>query len=135
MAGKAKRGDHAGGIGDAFTGDVIRSAVIGRGADERQTECPVHTLLECNHLKRCQTLVVVHGDHHVVFASKGIVKQGIGADRTDGFDPQSAGCLNCWADGGQFFSPNLAAFAGVRVEPADPDPGSRESKIPAGLSR
>src|SRR5258708_4180691 len=40
------RRDHAGRICDAFAGDVVSRAVIGRGADERQTERPVYAGVE-----------------------------------------------------------------------------------------
>src|SRR5437867_8487499 len=39
-------GDHPLGPGDTFAGNVGRSAVVGRGAHEREAECDVHAVVE-----------------------------------------------------------------------------------------
>src|SRR5262249_28120948 len=60
LPGQANRGNHRGRVGHALSGDVIGGAVIGRGADERQAERPIHTGLKANKLQWAQALVMIH---------------------------------------------------------------------------
>src|SRR2546426_2135573 len=57
--------DQAAGIGFAGPGEVERSAVVDRGAHERQAEGDVHALAEACVLEHRQSLVVIHGEHGV----------------------------------------------------------------------
>ena len=51
----------------AGAGQIERRAVIGRGAHDRQAEGDVDALVERDGLDRDQRLIVIHGDHRIVF--------------------------------------------------------------------
>jgi len=66
ITGHDQRRDQARRVGAALAGDVVSRAVIGRGADERQSERHVHGAVEGQGLDRDQRLVVIHAERRVV---------------------------------------------------------------------
>src|SRR5678815_3584629 len=67
---------------DAFARDVVRGAVIGRRAHDRQPERDVDRLVEVDELDRDQALVVIHRDERVVAAVTGVAERGVGDEWT-----------------------------------------------------
>ena len=64
-----------------FPGDVVSRAVIGRGADERQAERPVHAAVEGDGFQRRQPLIVIHRHDGVKIPLQRVVKNRVAAQR------------------------------------------------------
>ena len=88
--GEPQRRDQARRIGLAGAGDVECRAVIGRGADERQSQRDVDGVLEGDRLDRDQRLVVIHADRAVVGLARRLVEHGVGRQRAPGIDAVAA---------------------------------------------
>jgi len=70
--GQPNRRNHARRVGHTLPCNVERCAVVRRGADERETQRPVHAALETNHFERHQSLIVIHRDHRIVLAATAV---------------------------------------------------------------
>lgn len=117
---QTERGAHAGGIGQAATGEVIRRSVIGGRADKRQTQGPVHSGGEGHGFERTQALIVIHGNHHFAGSLQGLVEKGVRRHRAHrrissvpvlGRDRRG--------DHANLLVAQQPAFTGMRVQPAD----------------
>ena len=126
-------GQHARWIGDAFARDVISRAVVGRGADERQTQRPVHAGFKRNHFQRAKPLVVIHGHHRVKIAAIRAVKQRVRRHRPDNIKLAALHGAHRRVDDGLLFVADFAAFARVRIQSANADARTRQTEVAAGL--
>ena len=77
------RGDHAVGARDPFSGNFKRSAVIGAGPREGETQRHVHTFVKGMQLQWDQTLIVIHAKHRVEFAFNHAMKNCVRRNWTD----------------------------------------------------
>ena len=59
-------GDEARSTGPAAAGDVERGAMVGRRADEWQTQRDVYSTLEVQRLQRNQRLIMIHADGRII---------------------------------------------------------------------
>ena len=77
-------------VGLARSGDVEGSAVIDRGAVDRQAERDVHGGVEGDELDRDVALVVILRDDQIEGAVIGAVEDRVGRNRPDDVDPLRA---------------------------------------------
>jgi len=77
FASEADGGDHGGGRGLVFAGDGEGGAVVRTGACFRQAEGDVNGVVEIQQLERDKPLVVIHGEHGIVVAKRGIPENGV----------------------------------------------------------
>ena len=82
MRGQLHGCEHAVWSRDAFAGNLKRGAVIGAGARKRQTESDVHAFVKRMQLERDEPLIVIHAKDAVPLAAGGVVKDGVGRERT-----------------------------------------------------
>ena len=80
-------GDHRAGMGLILPGDTESGAVIGRRADERQTQRDIDPLVEMQRLDGDQCLVVIAAQHRVISGPRARVEQRIGRERPGRIDP------------------------------------------------
>src|SRR6267378_7747875 len=92
---KIDGGDHAVRSRESFSGNFKRSAVIGAGPREGETQRHVHTFVKGMQLQWDQSLIVIHAKHRIEFAFNRAVKNCVGrnwADKNRGL-PAAAGKL------------------------------------------
>ena len=108
--------------------------MVGRGADERQTQRHVNAALEVQRLDRDQRLIVIHAHGGVIARAGGGVKHRVGGQRAAHVDPLGAQGVERGRDDRDLLAPHGAAFARVRVQPGDRDArrGQREVAAQGG---
>ena len=74
-------------------------------------------------------MIVVHGEHGIGIAQIFVLKQGVRREWANQIHPLSAHRGQNWLYDVDLFSPHVAAFTGVRIEPADIDPRLCNSKF------
>jgi len=77
VRGHAYGSDEASGVCFSCPCDVVGSAVVHRRADDGKAQRGVYAILEVEHLKRDEALVMIHGDDGVPFALLGPIKDGV----------------------------------------------------------
>ncbi len=118
--GELDRGEQAAGIGAAAAGQIERGAMIDRGAHDRQPERDVDGVAEAGVLEHRQTLIVVHGQHHVVAREVARHEQRIGGQRAVDVEAQRrAPARSPGAIIALLLVAQVSALAGVRIEAAD----------------
>ena len=55
--------------------------MIGAGAREGEAERDVHAFVERVQLERDQALIVIHAEHAVPIAGRGVMENGVGRER------------------------------------------------------
>ena len=96
--------------------------MVRAGADDWQTECDIYRVVEVEKFERNEALVVVHREHRVVTASRGIAKDRVGyAGAFERGDAERIECFDRGLDDPFFFVAKLAVFTGVGVEPGHGD--------------
>ena len=101
---------------------VERRAVIDRRARKRQAERHVDALPEARRLQHGQSLVVIHRDDRVVVADVLGHEERVGGQRAGDAAPAvGARVGDRRRDDVDFLAAQVAAFAGVRIEPAHGD--------------
>ena len=123
-----QRGDQARRIGGAGAGDVEGGAVIRRGAHERQAERDVDGMIEGERLDRDQRLIVIHAERRVIVRARPFMKHRIGGKRTPGIDPFGDEARHRRRDDRAILLAERTLFAGMRIEPGDREPRTRELK-------
>src|SRR5450432_2547052 len=96
----------------------------------REPEGHVDRLLEVDDLERPEPLVVVEGDRHVEFASQLPPEERVRRLRAGKAGEARAKGVQDRIDRVELLPTDQAALAGVRVEPADADPGRRDALGP-----
>ena len=71
------RGDHAIGPGNAFAGNLESGPVIRARPGKRKTQRHVHALMEGMQLQWNQALIMVHAEHSIPIAVRGVVEERI----------------------------------------------------------
>ena len=113
-------------IGAAGAGDVEGGAVIGRGADERQSQRDVDGVLEGDGLDRDQRLIVIHADRAVIGFARGFVEHGVGGQRAARRRcRRAAGCRTAGA---------TTSISSMPSEPSSPACGLRPDMASRGLA-
>ena len=109
-------------------GEVERSPVVDRRADERQAERHVDAAAERRRLERGQPLVVIHGDDRVVSARDVGDEDRVRRDGPRDVDTGGPRRVDGGRDDLDLLPAEMSALAGVRVEPAHGDArrGDRE---------
>lgn len=100
----------------ALPRDVERSAVIGRGADERQAQGDIDALVELQRFQRDQGLVVIHAQGRIIARACPRREQRVARDGAESGDPLGLQGGDGRGDDAGFLIPELAAFARVRVK-------------------
>ena len=103
--------------------------MVGRSADKRQANGPVHSVLEPNHFERPESLVVIHRHHGIVFAAISVIEQGVRRQRPDDLQPTRPRGANRGSDEGLLLGTELTAFTRVRIQTADRHPRARQSQV------
>ncbi len=115
-AGNGDGVDEACGIGNAFAGDVIGSAVVNRGPDDGQSQGYINPVFKVQELQRDKPLVVVHADHDVIAPLRGIVKERISGIRAARIDAPLLRLYDGRDYGFLFFAAEHAFLSGVGIE-------------------
>lgn len=123
----AQCSEHGAVIGDAAAGDVVGATVIGRGANDGKADSGVHPVSKAGEFDRDETLIVIHGDDNIEFATAGTEENGVGGVWTGGI--KMLGGTDGWDDDVVFFGAEGAGFAGVRVESAHCDARLRDAQL------
>jgi hypothetical protein len=127
--GEFDRFNHAPVIGDAFTGNVERSAVIHGCSYYGQTESHVHCFSKGEAFYRNQALVVIASRNCIELTAPGAKENGV-----RGKGPGYINAVQCSAFGDcrlnliALFGPEQPVFAGVRVQPRNRNLRSFDSK-------
>lgn len=96
--------------------------MVWAGADDRQTECDIHRVIEVEKLERDKALVVVHREHRIMAAACRIAKDRVGyAGAFEMGDAEGIECFDRGLNDPFFFVAKLAVFTGVGVEPGHGD--------------
>src|SRR5258708_850608 len=98
--------------------------MIGRGANEWQSERPIDPVLERNHFQRNKTLVVVHRNNSIIIALVGVIKKRVCTYGAANINSSALQFADGRADSRLFFSAHLPALTGVRVQAANTDSSS-----------
>ena len=95
--------------------------MIHRGAHKGQPQCDVDAFTEAGVFQHRQALVVIHGQHGIGALQHKGLKERVG--RIGAVDIHAAGaqCFQRGDNDVDFFMPQMAAFAGVRVEAGNED--------------
>ena len=95
--------------------------MIHRGAHKGQPQGDVDAFAEAGVFQHRQTLVVIHGQHGIgALQHKGLEKR-VGRIRAVDIHAAGAQCFQRGDDDVDFFMPQMAAFAGMRVEAGNED--------------
>jgi hypothetical protein len=105
--------------------------MIDGGAHDRQTERHVDRVAESRVLEHGQPLVVVHREHDIVVRQMARHEHRIRGQRAVHEHPRAARALDRGRDDVGVFAAEMAAFPGVRVEPARGDARARDAPEPA----
>ena len=102
--------------------------MVDRGADERQTERDVHSGAEAGVFENRQALVVIHRQHGIAGGMTDAREQRVGGQRADELHAFATQAIECGLDDVDFLAPEVAGFAGMRIEPGHQDvrPGDAE---------
>ena len=103
-------------IGFVLAGYVVACAVVGTGAHILQSGGEVHPTLHGNHLKWCQSLVVIHGKHAIEVGVLLVAEKSVGCVGPECRDFAIYGFLYGGNYHGLLFLAQQAAVAGVRIE-------------------
>jgi len=104
--------------------------MIWAGADDRQAERDIHRVVEVEKFERDEALVVVHREHRVVVAPRGVAKDCVWYARAYEFgDAGSVECFDGRLDDSLFFVAKLAVFTGVGVEPSHGDAWAGDASL------
>ena len=86
-----------------------------------------HTAIETHQLHRDLALVVVHRQHRIKRAAFGAKEDGIGREWPFDTDAVPLACLHRRRNHVDLLAAEIAAVAGVRIEPGNRDPRTREA--------
>ena len=103
-------------IGFILAGYVVACAVVGTGAHILQSGSEVHPTLHSNHLKWCQSLVVIHGKHTIEVGVLLVAEKSVGCVGPECRDFAIYGFLYGGNYHGLLFLAQQAAVAGMRIE-------------------
>ena len=129
-------GNHARRICDSLAGDIERGAVIGRGADEWQSNCDIHGAIELQRLERNQPLIVIHRDRGVEIKRVGLAdERGVGRERAVGVDAFALRAPNRGRDHADFLVAEHPAFTGMGIQPEHGDSRMGDAERDAQVRR
>ena len=98
--------------------------MIGRSPHEREAQRPIHTAIKSDHLEWNESLVMIHRDHHIIFAAICLIEQRIRADRANDIQTLVLRCTYSRPNDTDFLITHLPALSRMRVEAADAYLGS-----------
>ncbi len=110
------RFQQAAAVGLAGAGQFQRSAMVNRGADDRQAERDVCALAEAGMLEHRQALIVVHRKHAIALRQFLRSKQRVGRQRRADIEAFGAQPVQYRNHDFDFLASQMAAFASVRVQ-------------------
>ena len=103
------------GLARPRAGDVECRAVIGRCADERQSQRDVDRPVESQRLDRDQRLIVIHADRAVVGPARGFMEHGVGGKRASDVDALGAQRCDGRSDDCLILGSERAVLAGMGI--------------------
>jgi hypothetical protein len=121
-------------VGLILAGNIEGGSVIDRRADDGKSEGNIYGTLKINQLHGNVSLVMVHGDHQVVGASRRLQENRIAGVRAAADDALTPRRLNGRGDGPPVLFAEQSVFAGVRIQAAYRNAGcSKPSSFIASL--
>ena len=90
--------------------------MIGRGADERQSQRDVDGVVEGQRLDRDQRLIVIHADRAIIGLARGVVEHGVRRQRSPDLDAVAAQDFDGGRHDGRLLGAERAVLAGVGIE-------------------
>src|SRR3546814_2194215 len=109
--------------------------MVGRGADERQAEGNVATLVEIQRLDRDQRLVVIHADRGVVAGARRGMEHGIWRQRAGHIEAFGAQALDSRGNDCGIFVAHRTGLAGMSVDPCNRQPRPLDAELVAQVGR
>ena len=108
--------------------DIEGGAVTDRGADQGKAGQEGDCGSESEEFNDHQPLIVKHGENEVEFPFSGSNENGVGGNGPDDVDAASGTFLDRRGDLPGLLAAEDSAFAGVRIERGDGDPGMAEAE-------
>src|SRR3989338_6359980 len=112
---------------EALAGDVQRAAVIRRGADERQAEAELTSLIPREHLKRNQPLIVIPAHHRII--PLWVDEESVRRKRALNAGARGAEAAKDRRENPPLLVPEGARFPGVGIQSADGQAWSTDPEI------
>src|SRR2546427_9208075 len=131
---KLGRLDQAARVGLPGSGKLERSAVVDRGADERQAEGHVHAASKARVFEHREALVMVDGKHAIGVLQPPGHEQRVRGNRPARRDARGRGGGNGRRDDLDVLASEMPRLSAMRVEPGDENARPRDTETPTQVS-
>jgi hypothetical protein len=112
------------------SGKIIGGAVIDGGADNRQAQGHVNSVIEVYHFNGNESLVMIHGNHRIEFPFASASENRVRRMRPTHFVRTFLETPDHGFNKLQFFASEATLLTRMRIETGNPDAGAVEGKIP-----